>query len=85
MTTKLNKPVSRMTDAMVRSTGKKKLRRLVATLMPTAAGDLILLRPEGTRESIPINILDVWSMAMKQKARRLIEERKAKRKAAKGT
>lgn len=74
--TPIRKPVTRMSDAMVRSTGKKKMRRLVATLGP---GDVVVLRPEGLRQEFAVHLLDIWSLAMKHEAARIVAERKKKR------
>ena len=76
MTTPLDKPVSRLSYATRRCSGK--MRRLVVTLLP---GDVIELREQGTQHRLILSVDAAYSLAAKYEARRLIEERKAKRKA----
>lgn len=60
--TKLSKPVSRMSEAVVRDSGK--LKRLVITIYPN---DTIGLRPEKTRREETVTLGAVYSLAVKQR------------------
>ncbi len=73
--TKLNKPVARMSEAVVRDMGR--LKRLAITIYPN---DTIGLRPEKTRREEVITMRAVYDLAVKQ---RVNAERIAKRKAGK--
>lgn len=71
--TKLSKPVSRMSEATVRDSGK--LKRLVITIYPN---DTVGLRPEKTRREETVTLGAVYSLAVKQRvnAERIENRRK---------
>jgi hypothetical protein len=72
MTTKLNKPVSRISNEQVRDGSK--IRNLVVTLYP---GGGIGLRPQGTRREEIYPLEAVYHTALKM---RVAAERAAKKK-----
>jgi hypothetical protein len=67
------KPVTRLTDVLVRDRG---LRPLVATLH----GSLLILRPKGCRREEVLDIGAAYSLAVKQRVSREQWEKKQKRK-----
>jgi hypothetical protein len=69
--TKLSSPVTRMSEALVRDSGK--LKRLVVTLYPN---DTIGLRPEKTRREEVVAIGAAYSLAVKQRVNSERIERK---------
>lgn len=76
--TNLDKPISRRTRSYLGGNyGLDRNRRLVATLEP---GDLITLRPEGTRRSESVSLLDVYHFAIRCKTNRINLEKARKRK-----
>ncbi len=75
--TLLKKPVTRETRMTIRDRSER--RSLMVTLLP---GDVIEIRPKGTRARFSVDIETVFELAMKLEARRLAAE-KAKTKAAK--
>lgn len=62
--TKITKPVTRMSDALIRDGGK--LRRLVVTIFPN---DTLGIRPEKTRRGERISLEAVYGMAVKIRIR----------------
>lgn len=74
MTTKLRKPVHRETEAMVRDGSK--LRTVIVSLLP---GDVISLRPKGTRRAELIAATTVWSYALRLRVAAQQAEKRAKR------
>jgi hypothetical protein len=73
--TKLSKPVSRVAEeAMVRDAGK--WRALAITIYP---GGFLGLRPYGTRREETVSLASCYSLAVKQRVREEMNERKAKR------
>ena len=80
--TPLNKPVHRVTrGALDDKHGADKARRLVATL---ADGDLLILRPQGTRRPESLSLFDVYEMAIRYRVNcaRLEKAREKKAKIA---
>ena len=75
MATKLNKEITRVSNEVVRDTGK--FRNLVVTLYPS--GD-IGLRPQGTRREERYPLEAVYHLALKA---RVAAEKLAKKKGAK--
>jgi len=74
----LDKPISRRTRASLGGNyGIDRNRRLVATLEP---GDIITLRPEGTRRAESVSLLDVYHFAIRCKTNRANLEKARKRK-----
>ncbi len=71
--TKLSKPVARMSEAVVRDSGR--LKRLVVTIYPN---DTIGLRPEKTRREEVVTMAAAYSLAVKQRvnAERIEKRRK---------
>jgi hypothetical protein len=69
--TKLNKPVRRVSDELVRSAGKS--RPLVVTIYP---GDVIGLRPQGTRQEERTTLRACYDLAIKLRVRSERRERK---------
>lgn len=76
MTTRANKPVSRLTTASIRDGGKR--REIVVIIYPNG---LLGLRPKGTRREEQVLIEAVWYRAVKD---RVASEQAAKR-ALRGT
>ncbi len=81
--TALTKPVSRKSNAPVATYGPDGGRRIVVTLLPGADGDMIELRPSGTRRAERILLTDLWSMLLRSKANLEWRERMEAKKAAK--
>lgn len=79
MTTKTNKPVTRETYERVRDKGSR-MRELHVTI---AEGDLLVLRPKGTRQARTIPITSVWYYALRLHAEQMRREKAALRKAKK--
>jgi hypothetical protein len=79
MSTVLNKAVTRETRMEIRDRSKR--RSLMVTLLP---GDVVELRPKGTRARVMVDIETVWQLAMKLEAARVRDERAKARKAKKG-
>jgi len=73
MTTRLTKPVSRVSGEVIRDAGK--FRQLVVTIYPNG---LIGLRPQGTRREETLSIPWVYLRAVEA---RVLREKEAKRKA----
>lgn len=76
MSTVLNKAVTRETRMEIRDRSKR--RSLMVTLLP---GDVVELRPKGTRKRVIVDIETVWHIALKLEAARAREERAKVRKA----
>lgn len=70
--TKLNKPIRRETDTIVRD--KSKRRVLIVGLEP---GDVITVRPKGTRKSYSVSVESVYMFAARIEGERIRRERKA--------
>jgi len=70
MTTKLRRPVHRETEATVRDGSKQ--RSIIVSLLP---GDVISLRPKGTRRAELIAVSTVWVHALRL---RMLAERTQK-------
>lgn len=85
--TPLDKPsrsVTRLTEGELGGQfGKDKRRRLTVCL---AFGDIVILRPHGTRRSECVRLIDLYSYALRCKANKAqmerLRERKAKKEAA---
>lgn len=60
--TPLRKPVTRLTEITIRDGSKR--RRLVATLAP---GDILLLRPSGTRRQETVDLEACYALAVRQR------------------
>ncbi len=75
--TKLNKPVTRSSETVIRDGGK--LRQLVVTLYP---GDVLGLRPAGTRRKREeqISLAACYSLAVKQRVAAELREKKQQKK-----
>lgn len=74
MATPLRKPVHRETVATVRDGSK--LRQIIASLLP---GDVLSLRPKGTRRPEVIALSTVWAYAVKLRVMAERAEKQAKR------
>jgi len=70
MTTKLNKPVVRVTHALHRG------RAIVVELCPP---DLFKFRLKGLHASYPLDVVSAFDLAMKVEANRLMAEKKKAR------
>lgn len=81
--TALTKPVSRKSNAPVATYGPDGGRRIVVTLLPGAAGDMIELRPSGTRRAERILLTDLWALLLRSKANQTWRDKMEARKAAK--
>jgi len=67
MTTQLTKPVSRVSNEVIRDAGK--FRNLVVTIYPSG---LLGVRPQGTRREETLPLLHIYSLAVKA---RVMQER----------
>lgn len=76
MTTKLRKPVHRESIATIRDGSK--VRPVVASLLP---GDVISLRPKGTRRAEFLSIATAWQYAVTLRVRKEQADKAALRKA----
>lgn len=85
--TRLNKPLARISNGQLDGTfGRDRNRRVVITLRPatgTYLPDMIELRPERTRRSELIAVMDVYRYALKCRVNRELLERARNRKARK--
>ncbi len=72
--TPLNKPVKRMSEAVVRDMGR--LKRLAITIYPN---DMIGLRPERTRREELVPMRTVYDLAVKLRSRAEKAEKKARK------
>lgn len=82
--TPLDKPsrsVTRLTEGELGGQfGKDKHRRLAVSIV---FGDMVILRPHGTRRSEVVNLVDLYSYALRCKANKALMERLRERKAKK--
>ena len=75
MTTKLRKPVHRESQLTIRDGSK--VRAVIVSLMP---GDVICLRPKGTRRAELLAVDTAWRYAVTLRVRAEVAARKSKRK-----
>ena len=75
MTTRLNKPVYRETATTVRDRSKRRV--LIAGLEP---GDVITIRPKGTRKAYSVSIEAIYHYAAKLEGERIRREKHALKK-----
>lgn len=90
MTTPLRKSISRAgTEPLPAEFGPDRDRTLVVTITPSAAGDMLSLRPMRTRRAETVLLVDVYRWAIRnrvarqtlERVRRRLEKLKEKRKA----
>lgn len=74
--TPLNESITRRSEATIRDGGRS--RRIVITLYPS---NVIGLRPEKTRREELITVEAAWSIAIKWRVAKELQEKKAARKA----
>ncbi len=86
--TSLNKPITRkVADVLGPGYGPDRDKPLVVSIMPSAAGTIIELRPHRTRRGVSILVEDLYADLIRrqvarrvlERARRVVERRKARR------
>lgn len=77
--TPLHKPVTRLSiGSLDGSFGRDRNRRLVATL---DAGDILTLRPMGTRRAESVALMDIYRFAIRSRVNKELLEKARERKA----